>query len=317
MKKTIRYCKKNRISRTPGKIIETTTKFLKHVEKTAPPKNSIYEWVKTEFPTLSERVAKDRANMLLNLGLTTNTQDGCLELTIAGEQFLKTQKSNIIYENLNLKYLGLEEILEILREKPQTLEEIAVVLKEIIGVNWKTNSQCAIRLWWLEELGIIRANGKFFSLNVSYSETHEKEEDAESLSHVKIQDLIVELGNHVKLVAQKEYAVDNYRLDVVWQREEEGFPAYIFEIHVEGNLSEALTRLKRAWRKFGNPNLFLITEGKNVDIARRIARTGFPEISDSLKICDWKEMQQFYSKLVECKTQSKKTGVEWLKFRKK
>jgi 23S rRNA pseudoU1915 N3-methylase RlmH len=57
----------------------------------------------------------------------------------------------------------------------------------------------------------------------------------------------------------------NCQLDVVWQRIEEGTPAHVLKIHLEGIRSEALTRLKCAWLKPGNPKLYLIISTKNTD----------------------------------------------------
>jgi hypothetical protein len=222
----------------------------------------------------------------------------------------------IVYEMLIQKYKGVQEIIQILQEKPKTLHETARALKEKIGTNWKTTAQCAIRVFWLENLGYLKRNGKFFSLTEQAIGLSEREIEENSLSHKQMQDRIVELGKRVGLIAQKEYQIDNCRLDVVWQRIEEGYPAYIFEIHIGGIFSEALARLKFAWQKFGNPKLYLITNTKNIDRIKNVVRTAYPEIADSIRICDWKDIQTYYESLIGCSRMGEKVRFPILRFRK-
>lgn len=109
----------------------------------------------------------------------------------------------------------------------------------------------------------------------------------------------------------------SFRLDVVWQRCEEACPVYVFEIHLAGNLSEALTRLKCAWQKFGNPKLYLITDTRSMDRIRKLVLRAYSEIADSIRICDFKEIQEFYERLIGCDSTGEKVGFRRLRFRKR
>lgn len=149
-----------------GNYLKTLRLFLEFVAQNAPSRKQVQEWIRLKFSSLrKEKVVNDRVNTLLSLGLTTQAKEGPIKLTASGEQFLKTQNSRIVYENLALTYEGFQEILEMLQEKPKTLDEITLALKEKIGTNWETTAQVKIRLSWLEELGCLKKKWRIFLLN--------------------------------------------------------------------------------------------------------------------------------------------------------
>lgn len=63
--------------------------------------------------------------------------------------------------------------------------------------------------------------------------------------------------------------------------------AFIFEVLLKGNLSDALARLKYARYKFGRPQLYLVTDRKYISKAKKVIRTSFRELAD---VIHWKDI---------------------------
>ena len=77
-----------------------------------------------------------------------------------------------------------------------------------------------------------------------------------SLDHSRIQEIIFEIGKLNRLISEKEYPMENERLDVVWRRVEKSVPTYVFEVQIGGDIYHALGKLKHAFDLW-NSNIFL------------------------------------------------------------
>ncbi|MEM1635720.1 MAG: hypothetical protein QXQ80_00200 [Nitrososphaerota archaeon] len=65
--------------------------------------------------------------------------------------------------------------------------------------------------------------------------------------HEKIKEIIYQVGLIQNRFPQKEYPLENKRLDVVWKRTPKSVPSVVFEIQLGGNLFESLSKLKHAF----------------------------------------------------------------------
>lgn len=103
-----------------------------------------------------------------------------------------------------------------------------------------------------------------------------------SLSHTKLQELVFEIGRLNRFISEKEYPMENERLDVVWRKIEKSVPTYVFEIQVGGDIYHALGKLKHA-SDIWNSNIFLIAQGEDMEKAEVLLSGTFHEIKDKIK----------------------------------
>jgi DNA-binding PadR family transcriptional regulator len=266
------------------------------VRESNPSEKQFQEWILREFPSLkSRRVVKDRVGTIENLGLIIRSGDGGFTLSDEGEQFLRTHDKKILYGMLDMRYVGVHEVLELLQEKPSTPNEIASFIENKTGVKWQTLAPCSLRLGWLQGLGYVTKTGRHFSLSEEGRSIVEKEKEmiVEHPTHSEIKDRIAETGKLLGLLSEKEYKVDKYVLDVVWKEIEEGDPAFVFEVLLEGNLSDALVKLKYARSRFGRPELYLVTDLRYMSKASNVIRTSFREMAHAVRVIHWKDIDEF------------------------
>lgn len=125
--------------------------------------------------------------------------------------------------------------------------------------------------------------------------------------HDTIKEMIYNIGILQGKISEKEINIDNYRIDVAWRRIPRGNPYIVFEVHIHGNLEEALTKLKHA-RDLWNSKPVLVTTREMVNKAKEIASGAFHEIYDELKIISVDEISDLYKKKQEYKTIESKLG---------
>lgn len=253
------------------------------------------EWIQREFPSLkSRRVVKNHVGTIENLGLIIRSGDVGLTLSDEGEQFLRTHDKKILYEMLDMRYVGVHEVLELLQEKPSTLEEIESFIEDKTGIRWQTRTQYSLRLGWLQGLGIVTKTGRYYSLTEEGRNIAKKGNEIieESITHQKIQNRVIDAGEILGYICEKEYRTEDRVFDVVWKEIEEGDPAFIFEILLEGNLSDALVRLKYARSRFGGPELYLVTDERYMSKANNLIRTSFREMTNAIRVIHWKDIDE-------------------------
>lgn len=100
--------------------------------------------------------------------------------------------------------------------------------------------------------------------------------------HARVQNLLLEIGSLQRFVAQREFPIETRRLDVVWRRFERSVPSFVFEVHIAGNLTEAVAKLKQA-HDLWNSNIFLVGNEEHRTPALQLAAGTFHEIQDRLK----------------------------------
>ena len=125
-------------------------------------------------------------------------------------------------------------------------------------------------------------------------EIREPTPPVEEPDHDHIIEMLSEIGRLRQLVVEKEYPIDNLRLDVAWKRVAKGNPHAAFEVQIGGNFFEALTKLKHAWDIWRSVPV-LITTDEYADKARQLIEGSFHEIRNRLKIVDCKEIQDLYN----------------------
>jgi hypothetical protein len=131
----------------------------------------------------------------------------------------------------------------------------------------------------------------------------------EKPDHESLKEILYQMGIIQKRISEKEVMLDSYRIDVAWRRIPRGDPYIVFEIHISGNLEEALTKLKHAHDMWNSQPLVLVTTEENITKAKSIIDGSFHEIKDKFRIIDWKEIKQAYELKSKYKELEAKLGI--------
>jgi hypothetical protein len=96
----------------------------------------------------------------------------------------------------------------------------------------------------------------------AYAHTAEEKESA--ITHRELQNQIAEIGKLQFYYTELEYSLtlpgEGKNLDVVWKREIDGVPSFVFEIELSGMVERAIDRLKFAFRKWNSRPRIIIPE---------------------------------------------------------
>ena len=126
--------------------------------------------------------------------------------------------------------------------------------------------------------------------------------------HNKIRDMLVEMGRMQGFSADKEYPMDNYRLDAVWRRIYTGVPTYVFEVQVGGSVEQAMGKLKHAYDKW-NSNIFIALADKDEQKAHTLLSGTFHEIRNQIKIIKLEDIYELYRQKMAFKEKEKLLGL--------
>lgn len=314
--------KKLTLGYLPGggnKYIETLTKCLEFVQKDNPSEPEFREFIRTLPKIKTKKVVDICIGIIKGLELVVKKGDKLL-VSGAAKEFLETHDKNLLYQKLNANYVGISDILDTLKEKPQLMDEISSRLEQRIMVSQKNTKQWKIRLDWLRGLGYVTRIGRRYTLtnegrSIGQNETEIEEKIPE---HSQIQELIVETGKVLGVIAEKEHPVKGgLVLDVVyWETEESLVPLAVFEVNLKENPSEALTRLKQARVLYRSSNLFLVTPRKLRAKAENLLKISFRELLSVLQIVHWTDIEKLKECTIKFKGSQEKVGLPvWFRFK--
>lgn len=123
--------------------------------------------------------------------------------------------------------------------------------------------------------------------------------------HEQAKELLISLGKINGFLVEDEYRMDGKRLDVIWKKIEKGSPAFVFEVQVGGNITEALGKLKHAFDLW-NSNLYIVIGDEDRLEVNNLLSGTFHEIKDKLNIILYSEIEEFYQiKVNEAKLKEK------------
>jgi hypothetical protein len=119
--------------------------------------------------------------------------------------------------------------------------------------------------------------------------------------HEQVVQRIYELGEIIGYTPEKKWRKEGYEYDVVWHILPREGPKCVFEVHIKGNLGDALLRLKHAHQRWES-QLFLISTGDQLNDAKTKYLTGaLHDLAETgaltlLKIDEVYEFHNFKSK---------------------
>jgi hypothetical protein len=111
--------------------------------------------------------------------------------------------------------------------------------------------------------------------------------------HAYTQALLSEIGRLQSFMTDKEFPLDNRRLDVVWRKVQKSVPSYVFEVQVGGNITEAVAKLKQAF-DFWNSNIFLVGKSEHEPAMRSLCDGPFHEIKHRVRFLQLEQVDQLY-----------------------
>ncbi|MBS7611475.1 hypothetical protein KEJ27_04625 [Candidatus Bathyarchaeota archaeon] len=117
--------------------------------------------------------------------------------------------------------------------------------------------------------------------------------EKEASLHEEVKEKLLEIGRLQKMVSESEYDMDGGKLDVVWRRVKKGFPTYVFEIQVGGDLYHAIGKLKHA-HDLWNSNIFLITTKNEVAKAQELLSGTFHEIERKIRVIEIEKINELF-----------------------
>lgn len=161
-----------------------------------------------------------------------------------------------------------------------------------------------------------KAFRKEFNLTLPLSEEKRSEDlilkttalEKHPLNHTKLKQLIFEIGRLNRFISEKEYPMENEKLDVVWRRIERSVPTYVFEIQVGGDIYHALGKLKHAFDLW-NSNIYLVAREGDMQNAEVLLMGTFHEIKDKIKKIAIPKIHELYKQKLRWINLEKEIGL--------
>jgi len=141
-------------------------------------------------------------------------------------------------------------------------------------------------------------------------ESPQKLSQKEVNTHKEIKKKLLELGKIEGYIAEEEYHFPDIdeRLDVVWRRVIASVPTYAFEVHIEGNIHQALSKLKHAY-DIWNSNIFIVTTQQNVQKIEKLLSGSFHDIKEVIRILTIEKVNEVYELQVRDQKLKKELGL--------
>ncbi|MEM0337429.1 MAG: hypothetical protein QXN23_03300 [Candidatus Caldarchaeum sp.] len=113
--------------------------------------------------------------------------------------------------------------------------------------------------------------------------------------HDEVKSLVAELGRLSNYIVDVEYRMPDIseRLDVVWRRVAASVPTFVFEVHIGGNLHQALTKLKHAY-DIWNSNIYLVVKEDRYDEVMRYLEGAFHEIKPVIRVLKVSQVRKLH-----------------------
>lgn len=127
-------------------------------------------------------------------------------------------------------------------------------------------------------------------------------------AHHTIQELLLEIGRMKGFYVEKEFPLDNERIDVVWKRVQLGVPTYAFEIQIGGEIYRALGKLKHAFDLW-NSRIYLVMERRWDARVEELLSGTFHEIKDYLRKIFLDDVEQLTEALKRLRSIEEKLGL--------
>jgi hypothetical protein len=136
--------------------------MLRHVASEAPTMAEAIDWLIESFERAeSRKTARGYWQVLRSFGLI-ETQGEQVVATALGSDYLSDPTDEALLEIASDRILGVEEMLDWMRERPMAPDELLDQFNQSLGVEWASLAQITFRLGWLALLGAVeQRDGKW------------------------------------------------------------------------------------------------------------------------------------------------------------
>lgn len=128
------------------------------------------------------------------------------------------------------------------------------------------------------------------------------------IDHDTIKNIIYQIGLMQGKYPDKEYPIEDQRIDVVWRKTSKSVPYIAFEIHIKGNIFADLAKLKHAYDLWNSKPVLITTKDK-VDRVTSWVKGTFHEIAESFKVITIDEILEYYEMKRKLKDFEKYLGI--------
>ena len=183
---------------------------------------------------------------------------------------------------------------------PQINELETAEIKNGTNRNWRKSVQKAGRS--LDEKNLLkRVNGLWTvtSRGMEAAQTDSLgftliKSDSEQISHVSIQNFLIEIGNSLGFFTEMEFEF----YDVVWRETAKSQRiSHVFEVQSKGNLDSAFAKLKRAYQSQRSKPFLVLTSERDLNRARKSLAREFQDIETVLEILTFTQIKQIHRNL--------------------
>lgn len=132
--------------------------------------------------------------------------------------------------------------------------------------------------------------------------------NSREVSHDRIKEQLLEIGQLQGFCAEKEFAIEGNRLDVVWRRVERSVPTYAFEVQVAGDIYHALGKLKVA-HDLWNSRIFVAGNHECRRKFEGLTASTFREIANRVRYIDIEIIADLHKRKTEYKQLETNLGI--------
>jgi len=115
----------------------------------------------------------------------------------------------------------------------------------------------------------------------------------ERLDHETVKKMLYVIGQIQGRYPEREYPLEDKRVDVVWRKTSRSVPAVVFKVSIGGDLYADLVKLKHA-HDLWNSIAVLVTTPQRAEEARRWIAGTFHEARDYFRVLTLDQVRQYY-----------------------
>ncbi|MFC2174781.1 winged helix-turn-helix domain-containing protein [archaeon] len=139
--------------------VDTLFSALRYVKRNKPKMKEFVKWFLKEYGKLkSPGVARSYIYLIKKLGFIKK-EGKIYILTDLGKTAVKTRSYSFVFDVLDASFLGVRDLLQRVKGKSSSLEELNKFLKNKYGTGWKGTAQALWRTRWLISLGALEKKG--------------------------------------------------------------------------------------------------------------------------------------------------------------
>ncbi|MCD6368987.1 MAG: hypothetical protein J7L38_04230, partial [Thermoproteales archaeon] len=149
--------------------------------------------------------------------------------------------------------------------------------------------------------GVTYPYEKFRRIWIEFETRNSSLPTVDRLTHDNLVDIIFKIGEMQGRFPEKEYPLEESRVDVVWRRIARGNPYIVFEVNLKGgDLYRDLVKLKHAFDLW-NAIPVLVTTKDKIKQAQQWIQGSFHEIEEFFRVVSVEEIVTLYEKKKEFK----------------